>query len=88
MNIIHQKIIINMCISLLISIGMSLIMVNFRLFNGYKRYKVLIKVKNEDSAITVSTQIGLSDSTELNSFFFKYKTILKNMYFISISLTF
>ena len=31
--------------------------VNFRLFNAYKWYKVLIKVKDEDSAITVSTEI-------------------------------
>ena len=30
---------------------------NFRLFNAYKKYKVLIKVKDEDSAITVSTEI-------------------------------
>ena len=57
-------------ISLLISLGVSFITVNFRLLNAYKRCKVLIKVKNEDSAITVSTRIGLSDSTELNSFFF------------------
>ena len=41
--------------------------VNFRLFNAYKRYKVLIKVKDEDSAITVS---GLSGCYQLNSILF------------------
>ena len=40
--------------------GVTLITVNFTLFNAYKRYKVLIKVKDEDSAITVSTETGLS----------------------------
>ena len=47
--------------------GVSLITVNFRLFNTYKRYKVLIKVKDEDSAIALSTQIGLSGCYQLNS---------------------
>ena len=50
--------------------GVTLITVNFRLFNAYKRYKVLIKVKDEDSAITVSTEIGLSGCYQLNSILF------------------
>ena len=41
--------------------------VNFSLFNAYKSYKVLIKVKDEHSAITVSTEIGLSGCYQLNS---------------------
>ena len=39
------------------------------MFNAYKRYKVLIhvNVKDEDSAITISTEIGLSGYYQLNS---------------------
>ena len=67
--------------------GVSLIMVHFRLFNAYKRYKILIKVKDADFAITVSTQ---SDCYQLNSLlFFLIQKVYENyVYFISTSLTY
>ena len=40
--------------------------VNFRLFNAYRRYKV-IKVKDGDSAITVSAEIKLCGCYHLNT---------------------
>ena len=47
-----------------------------RLFNAYKKFKVLINVKDENSAITVSTEIGLSACCQLNSIFlFNTKSI-------------
>ena len=61
--------------------------INFTLFNAYKKYKVLIKVKDEDSAITVSTEMGLSGCYQLNSIQIQ-KVYEKYVYFISISLTF
>ena len=51
----------------------TLITINFRLFNANKKYKVLIKVKDEDSAIAVSTEILTTKwllSTKLNSFLY------------------
>ena len=48
----------------------TLITINFRLFNANKKYKVLIKVKDEDSAFTVSTEIRLSGCYQLNSILF------------------
>ena len=43
--------------------------VNFRLFNAYKKYKELTKVKDEDSeaVITVSTETGLRGCYQPNS---------------------
>ena len=49
--------------------------INFRLFNAYKKYKVLIKVKDEHSTITESTEIGLSGCYQLNSILFVIKKI-------------
>ena len=50
----------------------TLITINFRLFNANKKYKVhvLIKVKDEDSAIMVSTEIRLNGYYQLNSILF------------------
>ena len=53
--------------------------VNFRLFNAYKKYKVIIKVKDEDSAITVSTKIGLSGCYQLNSILFVFKKVYEKI---------
>ena len=60
-----------------------LLSINFRWFNAYKRYKVLINVKDEDSSITLSTEIVVSGcyiSTELNSFFFLIQMVYEQVY--------
>ena len=50
--------------------GVTLITIKRLTSHCLMRYKVLIKVKDEDSAITVSTEIGLSGCYQLNSIFF------------------
>ena len=67
--IIYKHNIIIKYISLVIYVY-DLYQVNFTLFNAYRRYKVLIKVKGEDSVITVSTEIGPSGCYQLNSILF------------------
>ena len=64
--------------------GVTLITIK-RLTSDCLMYKVLIKVKDEDSAITVSTEIGLSGCYQLNSIlFFKYKKYVKNTCILSL----
>ena len=51
------------------------------MFNAYKKCKVLIKVKDEDSAITVSTEIGTSWVAAINWTQFLKKVYEKYVYF-------
>ena len=53
------------------------------MLNAYKRCEQLIKVKDEDSAITVLTEIGLSGCYQLNSILLQ-KVYEKYVYFIFI----